>query len=470
MTPYQMVRERYSFPFELRPYQIDSVDNKLCPYRRAGLYDEPGTGKTATATFFSLYWHMMEGTAPYIVLLPPILLTQWERWLASIKDLKTGKPLTSAMYAGTPAQRKKVDLNRDYILTTYGLLKNDYEYLYDRLNPLNYGVLADEAHVIKNIESQTHKAVKHLAEDRVFAPMTGTPTTKPGDSYAYIKILAPEIYRNLRQFERLHVGEKDEYDNVTEWLNLDLLAENMKVHTSRILRRVVRSDQPAVQYTKITYDLDPAHLKLYQRIAEERLVEFQDGSEIDAISASALRSALQQVIMNWGEFDEDPNRTPRGLELAEEILDEIGDRKLVVVANFRRTNAYLLQALSKYNAVAVYGDVSPAGKQKAIRKFIEDDSCRVVLLQPQSAGFGVDGLQKVCSDMLVLEAPTTAPPFHQVVARLDRDGQEESVNCRIAVAQGTVQVGMFRSLLENDRVANQVQGGYKDLRDSIYGK
>ena len=159
MTPYQMVRERYSFPFELRPYQIDSVDNKLCPYRRAGLYDEPGTGKTATATFFSLYWHMMEGTAPYIVLLPPILLTQWERWLASIKDLKTGKPLTSAMYAGTPAQRKKVDLNRDYILTTYGLLKNDYEYLYDRLNPLNYGVLADEAHVIKNIESQTHKAV-----------------------------------------------------------------------------------------------------------------------------------------------------------------------------------------------------------------------------------------------------------------------------------------------------------------------
>ena len=56
----------------------------------------------------------------------------------------------------------------------------------------------------------------------------------------------------------------------------------------------------------------------------------------------------------------------------------IGDRKLVVVANFRRTNAYLLQALSKYNAVAVYGDVSPAGKQKAIRKFIEDDACRVI--------------------------------------------------------------------------------------------
>jgi hypothetical protein len=232
----------------------------------------------------------------------------------------------------------------------------------------------------------------------------------------------------------------------------------------------VRGDLPSITHTVMPYDLAPAHLKLYKRIAEERLVEFSDGSEIDAISASALRSALQQVIMNWGEFDEDPDRVPRGLELVEEVLDELGSRKLAVVANFRRTNAYLLTQLKKYGAVAVYGDIPPAGKQRAIQRFIEDDQCRVILLQPQSAGFGVDGLQKVCSDMLVLEAPTTAPPFHQVVARLDRDGQTESVNCRIAVAQGTVQVGMFKRLLENDETANRVQGGYKDLRDSVYGR
>jgi class 3 adenylate cyclase len=71
--------------------------------------------------------------------------------------------------------------------------------------------------------------------------------------------------------------------------------------------------------------------------------------------------------------------------------------------------------------------------------------------------------------MLVVEAPTTPTPFQQVVARLDRDGQKEPVHVRVAIASGTVQVGMFKSLLNNDELANQVQGGYKTLRSSIYG-
>lgn len=93
----------------------------------------------------------------------------------------------------------------------------------------------------------------------------------------------------------------------------------------------------------------------------------------------------------------------------------------------------------------------------------------MILVQPQSAGFGVDGLQHVCADMLVVEAPTTPTPFQQVVARLDRDGQLDVVNVRVAIALGTVQVSMFKSLLANDELANSVQGGYKDLRSAIYG-
>lgn len=71
--------------------------------------------------------------------------------------------------------------------------------------------------------------------------------------------------------------------------------------------------------------------------------------------------------------------------------------------------------------------------------------------------------------MLVVEAPTTPTPFQQVVASLDREGQLDVVHCRVAIALGTLRVGMFRSLLKKDAIANQVQGGYKDLRESIFG-
>lgn len=231
----------------------------------------------------------------------------------------------------------------------------------------------------------------------------------------------------------------------------------------------MRKELPPVIYTPRNYSLDPAHLALYKRLAEERLLEFADGTEIDAISAQALRSALQQIVVNWGEFANDPGCRPAILDLIEGTMEETGGKKLVVVANFRRSNRYLQDALQKYKATAIYGDVTPKGKQAALRAFISDPDCLVLLVQPESAGYGIDGLQHVSSDMLIVEAPTTPTPFQQVVARLDRDGQLDIVHVRVAIAQGTVQVGMFNNLLKNDALAHSVQGGYESLRKSIYG-
>ena len=442
----------------------------MAPFTRCGFYWEAGSGKTAGASHYALYHTLHSGVRHWILPMPPILLLQWARFLRSIKDKRTGKPLSVTVYAGTPKQRQALDLNAQFILLSYGLLRNDFEKLSTFYASRNMGVVCDEAHAIKNIESITHRAVKQLASDRNLALLTGTPLTTPGDAYAYIKLIAPSIYRNVRQFEKLHVKEVDEFGKILAWDNLDLLAENMKFQTSRVLRREVQAELPPVTFNLVVYELDPPHLKLYNRIAEEKLVEFEDGREINAISTQALYSALQQVVLNWAHFEDDETKEPAALALVDEVFDEIGpNAKLVVVANFIRSNAYLLEKLHKYGAVAVYGEVNAKGKQEAIRKFIEEPSCRCIILQPQSAGFGVDGLQHVCSDMLFLEAPTVAPPFYQVAARLDRDGQKSPVNCRIGVANRTVQARMFKRLLENDKTVNSVQGGYKDLKDAING-
>lgn len=469
MTPYEAVREEFDFPFELYPFQIERV-NYLCNFTRGAKYHQGGTGKTASLTHWALYQMITAGVCHWILPMPPILLGQWERFLGSITHKKTGKPLSVLAYAGTKSAREKMDLDVNFLLCSYGILKNDFQRLYKFYQGRRMGVAADEAHAIKNTGSLTHQAVRDVAEDRPFMALTATPVTTPIDAYAFIKMIAPGVYRNMNQFEKLHVTERDEYNKVTGWGNLDLLADNMKLQTTRVLRREVVKELPPVIYNTIRYDLAPAHLALYNRIARERLVEFEDGREINAISAGALRSALQQIVVNWGYFEEDASKEPAALALIEEVFGELGpDGKLCIVANFRRTNAYLLEKLGNYGVVAVYGDVSPAGKQAAIRRFIGDPSCRGILLQPQSAGFGIDGLQHVCSDFLFIEAPTTAPTFHQVVWRLDRDGQKDPVNCRIGIANKTVQVGMFRSLLENDAVINSIQGSIEDLRDAIYG-
>lgn len=465
MTPYEAVREEFDFPFELYPFQVDAV-NDLAQYDRVGFYWEPGTGKTAGST----HWCLSQDIDHWIIVMPPILLLQWERWLTSIRHKRGGSPLNALVYSGAPKKRAALDLNVRFLLTSYGLFKNDFERLYGFYSGRRFGVVCDEGHAVKNIQSQTHKAVRDFATGHPLAILTGTPLTTPMDGYAYVKLIAPAIYRNLRQFENIHVKTRDDYGTVIEWDKLDLLKENMKCQSSRVLRREVQSQLPPITFTRINYDLAPSHLRLYERIAQEKLVEFEDGREINAISSQALYSAMQQIVINWGHFEDDDSKEPAALELIDEVFDEIGPTaKLAVVANFIRSNAYLSEKLQKYGVVAVYGDVSASNKQKAIQKFIRDPSCRCILLQPASAGFGVDGLQEVCSDMLVLEAPTVAPPFYQVTARLDRDGQKNPVNCRVAIANKTVQVRMFNNLLANDETINSVQRGYKDLREAISG-
>lgn len=469
MTPYELVRERYLLPFDLRQYQVDEV-NVLAPEPRVGFYWEPGAGKTAGSTVWALYWYLRGEAKQWAVLVPPILLYQWQRWLTSIIDLQTGKPLDCTVYYGAPKVREKLRTDSLFTVTTYSMFKGDYDRLEEDWADARIGGLCDEATAIKNIETDNHKAVRTMFESRPLALLTGTPINKPSDAYAYIRLVAPHVYRNQRQFNKLHVTKLDAYERPVEFANLDLLAQNMQINTSRILIREVADFLPPVIFTPIHYELDAAHLKLYRRIADERLVEFEGRESVDAISASAVRSALQQVIVNWGEFDEDPSRRPAVLDLIEETLEEIGDEKLVVVANFQRTNRYLLKELAKYKAVAIYGETSPAGRQAALRTFIEDPSCRVIQLQPSSAGYGVDGLQLVCHNMLVVEAPTTPTPFEQVVKRLDRDGQKFPVNVRVAIARSTVQVGMFRDLLDNDELAGKVQRSFKSLKELVNGQ
>lgn len=476
MTPVEQVLGEFNFPFELRPYQLETV-NDLARYKRAGFYHEAGAGKTATSTAWMLYHQRSSNIHQWLLIMPPILLDQWQRWLRSVKRSFSGEPMRCVIYRGSPKMRAKIDFDQfDFILMSYGVFRNDYDRITEHFAYKPCGILCDEGHAIKNFRSLNHRAVRGMMDEvraagrRSLAILTGTPLTTPMDAYGYIRLIEPTIYHGPRHFEMLHVGRVDEYDRVVEYANLDILEHNMKIQTSRVLRREVNDQLPAVIYTPLVYDLDPKHTKLYNRIAEERLVELDNGQEIDAMSAQALYSQLQQIIMNWGEFADDPTLKPAALDLIEEVMEEIGEEaKLVVVANFQRTNRYLLKALAHYQAEAVYGEITPVKKQQAIARFIDDPTCRILLVQPHSAGFGVDGLQHVCSEMIFLEAPTTAPPFHQTVARLDRDGQRSPVNCRVAIASKTIQVHMFRKLLTNDATINAVQGGYQDLKDAIFG-
>lgn len=474
---FDVVRSHFTFPsfIQERPYQV-RVINRLGPLPRAGYYLDVGTGKTFCATVSALY-KLLDGADHVIGLMPPILLTGWKRWLESITPRPTVTLYrTPARVKGAPKltpkqMRAQIPLDAQFTLMSLPIFKEDFEHIVRAYSGKRVVLLIDEATSVKNVESGNHQYVDTFvgATGADLLALTGTPLSTPMDGYAFCKLVAPGLYRNLRQFETIHVSERDDYENVIEWKNLPLLANNMLVNAARVLRQEALPDLPPAQLVPLYYDLDPAHLALYRKLAEEQVLELEKGGKIDATSQSALFNALQQIVVNWDHFAGNEAKVSKSLDLVDQVMAELDGRKLVIFAKYRMTNAKLVQHLQKYNAVGVYGGIPSAQQQRNLDRFRDDPDCKVAVLQPSSAGYGVDGLQRVCSDVLFLELPDVPRDFHQAAARIWRDGLASKCLIRLAVAEQTLQPARLRHLLDKDALVGQVCRNFQDLRDMLFG-
>jgi SNF2 family DNA or RNA helicase len=404
-----------------------------------------------------------------IVLMPPILLASWYRWLCSIKG-------TSAMvYAGSPRDREKMKFDKDFALMSYDIFKRDYERIAASFDHGRTCLIPDEATAIKNVESKNYKHVRDFSLDGHLMLLTGTPLSKILDGYAYCKLLAPSIYRSFNHFKNIHVEEYDFFNNPVKFKNLDLLEKHMRVNSVRILKEDVLTELPEIRYTPVHYDLDPKHLKLYLKLAEEQLLEFEDGSKLDATETTKLWHALQQIVMNYDHFSGDPENISAGFQLIDQTMEELeGEEgkengKLIIFTNYKLSSRHVTEYTRKYGSVAVYGEVPAGQQQKNVDRFMSDPTCRVLVAQVQSAGYGLN-LQDCCSDVLFLEAPLSPIQFEQACGRVYRNGQKRKVHVRVGIAQGTIQVHLCNLLMKKDALVNTVVRNFQDIRAALYGQ
>ena len=459
--PYQELKRQINLPVELYEFQ-QKATNELGPLPRLGLYFDVGTGKTFTAITIAMYKMLFASIEKTVVIMPPVLLQNWKRNIEKFPGADV------MVYAGTPAQRKKLKFDKQFILVGIQMFKKDFRRFEEELGASRLFVVVDEAQALKNPGSDNFKFVRDFSLINDLCLLTGTPLSVPEDGYAYIKLLTPEVYKSQYQFESIHVTERDFRTNKPKaYAHLDMLNRNLLLVAHRVLKEDVLKDLPELTYTPIYYDLEPEHLKLYNRMVDEQMVKLTNGGKIDLTNVSALYQALQQVPCNAEYFSEGRIRSTV-FDLIDAVMDELAGRKLVIFCHYRRTTTQLLEYLKAFNAVALWGETKD--RQAPIDTFVRDPKCKVIILQIQAASAGIDGLQDVCQDMLFVEMPYRASTFHQAIARLHRDGQKSGVNCRVAIAQKTLQVRVWEFLQENDSLINTVIRGSLDIRDSLEGR
>ncbi len=468
----------HPFPFELELMQKQDIV-KLAGWRRA-LGDLPvGYGKTCIGTAASL----MLGPDLTVILVPPILIVQWVAWLKSVPG--TG---TVYAYTGSPTERKSIPVKTArWLVMSYAIFRNDLDRLGADTHEREVLTIVDEAQNLKNSTSLLFKGVKSFSANRDLFLMSGTIMSKPADAYAYISLTTPGAYHSLRQFENIHVAERDFFEQPIEWHNLDLLNANLNARRVYRTKEEVHAALPKANFIPIYYDLSKEHMALYQRLMTEQLLELESsGEKIDATTAQRLYHAAQQIISNYGYFADDETKRGGVFDLIDEVCDQIslgapGSSKLILWTTYKRTSAavqaYMQQKLEAittvvgrkklpagYRSVAAY---SGANSKKSVAEFLEDPYTVNLTAQPGSAGAGLNP-QHLCWECAFVETPTTTIPFIQSSGRIDRKGQKYRPNIRLFIARGTIQEKLLANLISNDELVQKSSGSLKGIKSLIF--
>jgi hypothetical protein len=472
-------------------HQVETL-NHYGMHVRSGDFSEPGTGKTFPAQAYAT-WLIGYGNK-VVVVMPPLLTPQF---LASFRMMfpDIEQHITVERFAGKPTDRDALIQQweaqgwPDVLVMSYRMFVGDKgisepgfdakTFTWRTLLARGYTcVIVDEATAVKTAGTQIHNAVKCFAgkygeESNGVILMTGTPIENTlEDAYGLIAILNPLRYGSKKAFDRVHCIQADVggFMKTVGYMNEDYLYQGLYSVGRRVLKKDV-SDVPPRIISEVPIELSESHMRLYKKLVDERILEFEDGSVIDATSASACYQIMQQILMTPERYTDRPPAENHLLDTLDELVKSIGAHKILIYAWYRHSVEKLLDHFKRLNPAVLYGGVSGQERENEKQKFIKDPTCRLIVAQPRSGGVGVDGFQHVCSHVIYAEVCPIPGVFQQSIDRLHRTGQQaESVNIYILVALKTIAVKLRNDLTRRDSQANSVVRDKRTLLADLLGE
>ena len=325
-------------------------------------------------------------------------------------------------------------------------------------------LVIDESTRIKSPSSnRSLSAIKLAPLARYRRIMSGAPVTNGLENlFMQFKFLDPDIlgfssfytFRNRYCIVRQVSRDNPHAVEIVGYQNIEEFQKRIDGHSFRVEKKDCL-DLPPKIYLEREVPMTDDQRKMYDTLREDLMVDLGNGTVVDGNSAITRILKLQQILCGF-IIDENKNRLPvpsRRMDAVEEILDEIGDRKVIIWSRFIYNIEQLIEMCRKkgIGAVAYYGAVKDDAREEAVNSFQNDPACQVFIGQQRSGGIG-----------LTLTAATTVVYFSntfdaeerwQSEDRAHRIGQTASVTYIDLVCSGTVDKKIARALKEKKDIA-----------------
>lgn len=448
----------------LHSYQLTALEHIL-QHPKAGLFLDMGLGKTATTLTAIKHLVYDELEVNKVLIIAPKRVAE-SVWDAEIDKWEHLKALRISKVIGTEKQRlsalkTKADIyiiGRDnvvWLIGQYGGLMLPFDW-----------VVIDELSSFKNHQSIRFKALKKVIPSvpRVTG-LTGTPAPN-----GYIDLWA-QLYL-MDRGERLGqtiTAYRERYftKNYSGW-GYDIKgyateAINEKIKDICIsMKKEDYLDMPQAIVNDIRVKFPEALMKKYKEFEKEAVLDYLESlqdtdSEISALNAAGLRSKLLQFA-NGAVYDEDKNVHEihdLKLQALEEIIDEANGKPVLVAWSFQHDRDRILKKFK--NAVQLKTD-----------KHIKDwnaGKIPIMLMHPASGGHGLN-LQAGGHIIAWYGLNDSLELYEQFNARLDRQGQKETVVINRLIVPGTEDISVANNLSKK----NKTQAGLMEAVKALVNK
>lgn len=427
---------------ELRPYQIAGYEwmSRLA-YWGAGacLADDMGLGKTLQAI------SLMQSRAaqgPQLVIMPTSLLHNWVSELNRFAPALTVKLLNQQ---GVNRQQIVTDAeSADIVLATYGLLVTEGELLCQRTWVT---IVLDEAHTIKNRDTQTSKAAMELKGDFRLM-LTGTPLQNHlSEIWNLFQFANPGLLGSYQQFtDRFILPVERDHDAERQ----RLLRRMLSPFLLRRTKDDVLSELPEKTEITLRVELSEEEQALYDNLRQQAIVNLEEGTKgpLQALAEiTRLRQAACHPRLINQKLDIPSSKTQAFLTLVDE-LRQSGHRSLVF-SQFTSHLALIRKELDSQQIPYLYldGSTSPSERNRLVRQF-QTGSEPLFLISLKAGGLG---LNLTAADYVIHLDPWWNPAIEdQASDRAHRIGQERSVTVYRLIATGTIEEKILR-LHQNKR-------------------
>jgi non-specific serine/threonine protein kinase len=449
---------------ELRDYQRAGYNwlNFLNEFSFGGcLADDMGLGKTVQTLAF-IQGEVNNKHIPNLIVSPTSVLFNWQREIE-----KFTPEIDFTLHYGTKRTRDIRKLrNKQLILTTYGHLRRDINFLKDI--QFHY-IILDESQNIKNPQSETAQAARDLNSKNRLA-LTGTPVeNNTMELWSQFSFLSPGLLGGQAFFKENFMRPIEKEQDVQAASTLK------KLIFPFILRRtkdeVVKELPPKVE--NIIYSpMSEAQQSLYDQVRETYRSNIISEIESKGLGKSTMRvleglTKLRQVACHPGLVDSGFSDEAGKFEALKLMIDDITseDHKVLVFSQFVRMLSIIREHLEEQAIDFSYLDGSTKDRENAVDKFQNEEEIQIFLISLKAGGIG---LNLTAADYVIHYDPWWNPAVEmQAIDRAHRIGQTKKVFAYKLITKDSVEEKILQLQHQKKELVQKLitteSGFYKSL-------